>query len=93
MAHSVSLSWIASTDVVDGYNVYRGPSAGSESTTPVNGATLVLGTTFVDSSVVEGSTYYYYATGVKGGVESLHSNEVQAVVLPAAPTNLAATVS
>ena len=93
MAHSVSLSWTASSDVVDGYNVYRGPGAGGESKTPINGATLVAATTFVDSTVAEGSAYDYYVTAVKSGIESLRSNEVQAVILPAAPTNLAATIN
>ena len=93
MSHSVSLNWTASIDQVDGYNIYRGTSAGGEAATPINGSTLVTATSFVDASVLEGSTYDYYVTAVKSGIESLHSNEVSAVILPGAPSNLVATAA
>ena len=90
MAHSVSLSWVASLDTVDGYNVYRGPSAGQE-TTKVNAA-LVTVDTFTDSSPVLGHDFYIVKSYV-GGVESPVSNEVSTVILPLPPTNVQITAS
>jgi hypothetical protein len=85
MAHSVSLNWTASTDAVDGYNVYRGTAAGQE-TTKIN-SSLVSGTSLVDASPLLGNDFYV-ARSVKNGVESINSNEANAVILPAAPTAL-----
>ena len=88
MAHSVSLSWVASSDPVDGYNVYRGSAAGLE-TTKLNAA-LVTGLTFIDVSPSLGNDFYV-ARSSSGGVESINSNEVHAVILPSPPSNLAIT--
>lgn len=88
MAHSVSLSWTASTDPVDGYNVYRGSAAGQE-TTKVN-SSLVTGTTYTDTTAVLGDDFYV-VRAVLGGVEAVNSNEVDARVLPAPATNLTIT--
>lgn len=85
MAHSVQLSWTASTDTVDGYNLYRGTVSGGE-TTKVNTA-IITATTFTDSSPVLGENFYV-ARSMKGGVESVNSNEATAVILPAPPTAL-----
>ena len=87
MAHTVSLSWTASTDTVDGYNLYRGIVAGQE-TLKLNTA-IIVGTTFTDESPLVG-TSFYVARSVAGGVESANSNEVSTVILPAAPTQLVA---
>jgi hypothetical protein len=85
MAHSVSLSWTASTDPVNGYNVYRSVKSGGKDTL-VNTATIT-GTTFTDTSALAG-TWFYDVTSIENGVESVVSNSVQAVLLPAPPTNL-----
>lgn len=78
--HGVSLSWTASTSPgVVGYNVYRaivsgGPYAEANSSPVPN-------TTYVDSTVQGGQTYYYVATAVdSAGKESAYSNEAQAAV-------------
>jgi Abnormal spindle-like microcephaly-assoc'd, ASPM-SPD-2-Hydin/Protein of unknown function (DUF1573)/Transmembrane protein 131-like N-terminal len=77
--HAVGLNWGASSSSVSGYNVYRSTVSGS-SYAKVNSA-LVAGVSFSDSSVQSGQTYYYVATAVDGsGNESVHSNEVAAVV-------------
>lgn len=95
MSHSVTLTWTPSTDMEspintgDGYNVYRGTTSGKEQTTPINGTTPIAANTYVDTNVQDGK-YDYYVTAVVGGAESIPSNEVQAVILPAPPTNLAA---
>ncbi len=77
--HVVDLSWKASTstDVV-GYNVYRGPDG--VSWTKIN-ASLVPSTLYSDSTVANGTTYYYAATSVDvSGDESSKTAPVKAVV-------------
>lgn len=90
MSHTVTLTWTASVDAVEGYNVYRGTATGAE-TTKLNTA-LVTGTSFTDSAPVGGQDFYV-AKSVLGGVESLASNEVSVTVPPAPPTNLVAVLS
>ena len=94
MVHQVSLSWVASTDAVAGYNVYRGTNPpGNEGATPINSA-LVTGTTFVDTNVTAGEKLDYVVTAVSAsGVESVHSNEVTATVPLQPPSNLVAVAS
>jgi Abnormal spindle-like microcephaly-assoc'd, ASPM-SPD-2-Hydin len=78
--HSVALNWDASsTSSVIGYNVYRGTQSGGPyqliTTSPQ--AT----TSFTDTTVLTGTTYYYVATSVDSDhVESVFSNQAQAVV-------------
>ncbi len=86
MSHSVSLSWAASVDPVDGYFIFKGKTAGGEATTPVNSA-IVTGTSFVDTSATPGSEFYVVKSSL-GGVLSIASNEIDAVILPAPPTGL-----
>src|SRR5207245_4300237 len=78
--HSVHLSWKASTSTVVGYNVYRRDTTGPPirlNTRPIND------TSYVDTSVQPGKTYFYFAKGVNSsGRESVPSNEVQAVIPP-----------
>ena len=77
--HSVSLSWIASTSTVAGYNVYRGSQSGGPYVA-VNSA-LDASTGYTDNSVQAGQTYYYVVTAVdNSGNESVYSNQAQAVI-------------
>jgi hypothetical protein len=77
--HSVNLFWDASTSVVNGYNVYRGTKTGGPYS-KVNSSLDAL-TSYVDLSVVAGSSYYYVTTAVdSSGNESSYSNEVNAVI-------------
>jgi len=77
--HSVDLSWNASTSVVVGYNVYRGAKTGGPYT-KMNTALDAL-TSYTDSTVQAGQTYYYVTTAVdSGGLESGYSNEVPAAI-------------
>jgi Abnormal spindle-like microcephaly-assoc'd, ASPM-SPD-2-Hydin len=77
-AHSVALSWKASTSTVAGYNVYRGTQSGGPYEIVASAGT---GTSYADGSVQAGQTYYYVVTAVNsGGTESVDSNQVQAVV-------------
>lgn len=78
--HSVTLSWAASTSSVAGYNVYRGAVSGGPYTTLLNSG-LVTGTTFTDTNVQAGVTYYYVVVAVSsGGVDSSDSNQAAATV-------------
>jgi hypothetical protein len=81
VAHSVSLSWVASTSqTVVGYNIYRGSVSGGPYT--VLNSTPNAGLTYTDMTVTAGQTYYYVVTAVDGsGNESVVSNEV-AVTIP-----------
>jgi len=77
--HSVDLSWNASTSTVVGYNVYRGTQSGGPYAKITS--TLDASTTFTDTTVQAGQTYYYVTTAVDGSVkESSYSNQVQAVI-------------
>jgi Fibronectin type III domain len=75
--HSVNLSWKASTSPVVGYNVYRRGTSGQ---IKLN-SEPVTGTTYVDSTVQSGQTYFYAIKAVNAkGTESTTSNEVRADV-------------
>lgn len=74
---SVSLSWTVPADggsPITGYNVYRGVSAGTETLL----VPLGVVTTYVDTTAVTGTTYYYVVTAVNAEGESVWSNEVSA---------------
>jgi hypothetical protein len=81
VTHSASLSWTASTSTnVVGYNIYRGTTNGSGPYTKVN-PSPVASTTFTDSTVQGGVTYYYVATAIdSNNNESGYSNQTQAVI-------------
>jgi Abnormal spindle-like microcephaly-assoc'd, ASPM-SPD-2-Hydin len=77
--HSVNLSWSSGASAVVGYNVYRSATSGG----PYDklNSTLDANTSYIDSSVQAGTTYYYVSTAVdSSGVESGYSNQVQAVI-------------
>ncbi|MHB8587000.1 MAG: fibronectin type III domain-containing protein [Thermoplasmatota archaeon] len=69
-ANQLTISWQAPGGVaVTGYKLYRGTSSGSESLYQ----TLGLQTSYVDTGLPNGSTYWYYLTtiaGPKGGFAS-----------------------
>jgi len=78
-SHSASLSWLASSSVVAGYNVYRGTVNGGPYTL-VN-TSLITGLSFTDTSVQAGLTYYYVAAAIdQSGNESVYSNQVTAAI-------------
>jgi hypothetical protein len=75
----VTLSWNASNSEVTGYNVYRGTSE-SGTYTKIN-SKLDPDTSYMDSTIVDGKTYYYATTAVNSsGKESGYSNRVKIVV-------------
>jgi len=71
--------WTASTSTVNGYNVYRSTTNGA-GYTKLNGSLVSL-VNYTDSTVANGTTYYYVTTAVDGsGLESTNSNEASAVI-------------
>jgi hypothetical protein len=80
ISHSVSLGWTASASAnVAGYNVYRSSTSGGPFT-KLN-SSLVITTSFTDSSVLGGQNYYYVTTAVDtGNNESIDSNQAQAAI-------------
>lgn len=76
----VSLSWDAVSGAT-GYNVKRSTTAGGPYTAIATGIT---GTSYVDTEVTNGTTYYYVVTAVDTEGESDNSNEASAT--PGAPS-------
>jgi hypothetical protein len=71
----VSLTWTASSGATS-YNVYRGTTAGGESTTAI--ATGLTGTTYTNTGLTNGTTYYYKVAAVNSVGTSGMSNEASA---------------
>src|SRR5690242_12422860 len=61
----VALTWAASSGATS-YNIYRGPAPGGETLLQAG----VSGTTFEDSGLGDGQTFYYMVTAVNGSGES-----------------------
>lgn len=76
--HTVDLSWNASADAV-GYNIYRGNVSGGPYS--MINSSPDSATTYIDSTVVSGNTYYYVSTAVNSeSQESGYSNQATAVI-------------
>jgi len=88
---TVALSWTASTGAT-GYYVKRGTSSGG----PFTQVGSPSATTYSDTGLKNGSTYFYVVSALNGNGESGNSNEASATpqapsTPPPAPTNLVAT--
>jgi titin len=83
---SVSLSWSAPASnggaAVSSYNVLRATTSGAESTL----STGVSGTSYTDTTVSNGSTYYYEVRAVNSAGQGVVSNEASATPAPTAPS-------
>ena len=81
----VSLTWTGSNGATS-YNVKRGTTSGGPYTTVASPA----GTSYTDSSVTNGTTYFYVVTAVDSTGESSNSNQASATpgAIPAAPAGL-----
>ena len=95
--HSVTLTWVPNTtgDPVATYNVLRGTTSGGESSTPIGAVAASACTascTYVDGTVIGGTTYFYEITATNSGGTSAPSPEVSFPVpffppaTPAKPT-------
>jgi len=79
-SEAVQLSWTASTTGGVLYDIFRANTSGGYGTTPLNSSPIAA-TTYTDTTVVSGQTYYYVATAVDSEGSSPYSNEV-AVNIP-----------
>jgi hypothetical protein len=90
---SITLNWQA--PVTGGapatYNILRGTTSGGESSTPIASVPATQ-TTYVDTSVSPGGTYFYQVVSVNAEGSSGPSNEASAVAgtPPGPPQNLTA---
>jgi hypothetical protein len=77
--HSVLLNWTASTSPsITGYNIYRGTISGGPYSKIFS---MDQNTDYTDSTVANGTTYYYITTAVdSNSQESGYSNQAQAVI-------------
>lgn len=87
----VNLGWAASAGA-DTYRVHRGTASGGPYGTIASGLT---GTSHLDTTVTNGTTYFYVATAVNETGESPDSNQAsatpQAPSVPSAPTGVTAS--
>jgi fibronectin type 3 domain-containing protein len=91
----VTLTWTASTGATS-YNVKRATTNGGPYTQLAQITAISIG--YTDSSVTNGTAYYYVVSSLNAAGESANSAQVSATpeapgVPPAAPTNLTATPS
>ena len=89
-AGTVTLTWSApasaSASAIESYDIYEGTSSGGESSSAVNGTTLISGTSYMVSGLTNGVTYYFVVKAMNSVGISPASNEVSAtpVVNPCA---------
>jgi len=85
----VALSWTAASGATS-YTVKRGTTSGTYGTTVASGVT---GTSYTDTTVTNGTTYYYVVTATNSAGTSGNSSQASAtpnVSVPSAPTGLTA---
>ncbi|WP_127532587.1 cellulase family glycosylhydrolase [Paenibacillus kobensis] len=70
----VALSWTASSGAT-GYNVKRSTTAGGTYTTVATG---VIGTSYTNTALTNGTTYYYVVSAVNSAGESANSSQASA---------------
>ena len=86
---TATVTWSAFPSAAS-YNLYRATTAGTEGGTPYK--TGLASASYTDTSLTNGTTYYYKVAAVTASGESAHSDEVNTMpnAPPAAPTALAA---
>jgi fibronectin type 3 domain-containing protein len=88
----IQLQWTFEENAT-GYRIYRGTTPGGEGATPL---ATVTSSSYTDTAVTSGVTYYYEITALTGATESARSSEYSANTsgtgtAPATPAGLAAT--
>jgi hypothetical protein len=79
VSHDVVLSWSPSTSTVVGYEVYSSTVSGGPYTKLTSSAVNL--TSYTDSTVQSGNTYYYVVTAVNASaVESAYSSQISAAI-------------
>jgi hypothetical protein len=84
---SVSLAWTASSGATS-YNIYRSTTSGGEGTTPV---ATTASTSYTDTGLTNGTTYWYKVSATNGGGTSAQSSEAHATEAHATPSAAAPT--
>src|SRR2546428_681057 len=90
---NVTLTWQAPStnggSAITGYKIYKSTSSGTETLNATRGNL----TSYTDTTVTNGLTYFYKVSAVNSVGESLQSNETNATLppVPTAPQNLQAT--
>ena len=72
---NVNLSWTAGSGATS-YNLYRAAESGGEPTNPV--VTGIIGTSYTDTNLNSGTTYYYQVVAVNGSGPTGYSPEAHA---------------
>lgn len=80
---TITLSWPAVAGATS-YNVYRGTTTNGQATTPI--AADVTATTFQDTGLTNGTTYYYKLTAKNASGEGARSAAVAGTPVSPAPT-------
>src|SRR4029077_8629209 len=78
-----TLTWNAASGAVS-YNVKRSTTSGGTYTT-ISTAGAVTTTSYPDTGLTNGTTYYYVVSAVNGAGESANSTEASATPQPPAP--------
>jgi hypothetical protein len=94
----ISLAWTAPSSAgsspITGYRIYRGGSAGGPKTLLTSVGAI---TSYTDTEVSNGTTYYYQVSAVSAAGEGDRSSEAsatpQAAAPPSAPQNLSASTA
>ncbi|MGO8671279.1 MAG: fibronectin type III domain-containing protein [Capsulimonadaceae bacterium] len=81
----IQLSWTASSGATT-YNLYRGTATGAESSSPLS--TGITATTYTDTGLTPGSSYFYEVSALNAAGTSAFSNQATATAgsAPTAPT-------
>ena len=82
VSNNVTLNWDNVTGATN-YNIKRSATAGGPYTAI---ASNITGTTYTDSDVTSGNTYYYVVSAVTSNGESANSNEASITVTTSPPT-------
>ena len=86
----VALTWSAATGATT-YNLYRSTTAGGEGTTPV--VTGISGTSYTNTGLTNGTTYFYKVAAVNSIGTSGQSNEASAKPAAAVAGSLSGTLT
>ena len=90
--HTITLTWTASTTSGVTYNLYRGLATGVCSGIQTPYVTGITTTSYLDTNVTNGTTYYYNVSAVGNGGESTCDGEVQ-IAVPNITTTPASNLS
>ncbi len=79
---NINLAWTASSGATS-YNLYRAAESGGEGTSPM--VTGITGTTFTDTNLNSGTTYYYQVVAINGSGPAGYSPEAHGTTTGVTP--------